>query len=51
VLSSLVYGVTVRDPLTFTSVAAVLAAVACAASVIPALRASKVHPMVALRSE
>ena len=51
VLSSLVYGVTVRDPPTFTSVAAVLAAVACAASVIPALRASKVHPMVALRSE
>jgi putative ABC transport system permease protein len=50
-VSSLVFGVPVRDPLTFTSVALALAAVALAACVIPALRASRVDPMVALRYE
>jgi len=39
-VSSMVFGVPVRDPLTFTAAAAALASVALAACVIPALRAS-----------
>jgi putative ABC transport system permease protein len=50
-LSSLVYGVSVNDPRTFAAVAFILAAVALAACVIPARRASRVDPMVALRCE
>jgi putative ABC transport system permease protein len=50
-LSSLVYGVSVSDPRTFAAVAFILAAVALAACVIPARRASRVDPMVALRCE
>lgn len=50
-LSNLVYGVTVRDPATFASVALILAIVAFAACVIPARRAMRVDPIVALRYE
>jgi ABC-type lipoprotein release transport system permease subunit len=50
-MSSLIFGVKATDPLTFISVAAILAAVALLASIIPAYRAAKVDPMVALRYE
>jgi predicted permease len=51
VMSSLIYGVSPTDVLTFLCVSAVLAAVALLASIIPARRAAKVDPMVALRYE
>jgi putative ABC transport system permease protein len=47
-VSSLVFGVPVRDPLTFVCVAVALAGVALAACAIPALRASRVDPIGAL---
>jgi len=48
-LSSLVFGVSVWDPSTYAVVSSVLALVALAACVVPAIRASRVDPMVALR--
>jgi putative ABC transport system permease protein len=51
VLASLVFDVQVRDPLTYTAVALALALVALAACVIPARKASRVDPLIALRCD
>jgi len=50
-LRGLLHGVPPADPATFVVVAATLTAVAALASVVPAWRASRVDPVIALRSE
>jgi putative ABC transport system permease protein len=51
ILNSLLFGVSARDPLTLGVVVAVLVATALAACSVPALRATRIDPMVALRDE
>jgi ABC-type lipoprotein release transport system permease subunit len=50
-MSSELYGVSPLDPLTYVSVAVVMAAVTLLACYIPTRRAMRVDPMVALRYE
>ena len=50
-MTKLVYGVSVTDPLTYLVVVVLMAAIVLAASFLPARRAMRVDPMVALRYE
>ena len=51
VLESLLYGVSTRDPLTYAALAALLALVALLATWLPAWRASRLDPLLAIRTE
>ena len=50
-VETLVFGIGVRDPLVFSSVPLVLSLVAFVAVLVPAIRASRLDPVVALRDE
>ena len=50
-LSSLLFGVSAADPVTLAAVAIVLAAIAAVAAYIPARRATRLDPVVALRED
>jgi putative ABC transport system permease protein len=50
-LSKMLFGITPTDPFTFASISAVLVLVAVLASYIPARRATRVDPLIALRQE
>jgi putative ABC transport system permease protein len=50
-IQSILFGVTPRDPFTYTVVVALVTVVSLAATLVPALRATRVDPLIALRAE
>jgi ABC-type antimicrobial peptide transport system permease subunit len=50
-VANLLRGVSPHDPVVFTSIAAIIAAIALVSSWFPARRASRIDPMAALRDE
>ena len=50
-VQSVLYGVTGRDPLTYTIVLVLVTVVSLVATLVPAHRATRVDPMIALRAE
>ena len=50
-LASMLYGVSATDPATLTAVVVIVLIVAAAAALVPALRASRIDPMTALRDK
>jgi ABC-type antimicrobial peptide transport system permease subunit len=51
VVTSMVYGVSARDTATLVSVMALMVVVSLAASVVPAVRATRVSPLAVIREE
>jgi putative ABC transport system permease protein len=50
-IQNILFGVTARDPLTYTVVGALIAVVSLIATIVPAHRATRVDPLIALRAE
>ncbi|HEX6465228.1 MAG TPA: FtsX-like permease family protein, partial [Vicinamibacterales bacterium] len=50
-IQAILFGVTGRDPLTYAVVGSLVALVSMIATTVPALRATRVDPMIALRAE
>jgi putative ABC transport system permease protein len=50
-MASLLFGISATDPLTYLAIALVLIVVALVASYIPAMKAMRINPMVALRAQ
>jgi ABC-type lipoprotein release transport system permease subunit len=50
-VQNILFGVTARDPLTYGSVVALITMVSIVATLVPARRATRVDPMIALRGD